>query len=134
MFLERYAIMDRRRKAYPAQMTFPIDTVFVWVTDLERSVAWYGDLGISVGPGHGDWQLMETSGPTHFALHRGERQQGPSTGGIAFGVDNLDNEISRLHAFGIDPVDDSVTDTGVSRFVTFQDPDGNDIQLLERYG
>lgn len=115
-------------------MTFPVDTVFVWVTNLERSIAWYADLGIAVGAGHGDWQLLQTTGPTHFALHRGERPQGPSTGGIAFGVEDLDAEITRLAGLAIEPVDDSMTDTGVSRFATFRDPDGNDIQLLQRYG
>jgi catechol 2,3-dioxygenase-like lactoylglutathione lyase family enzyme len=115
-------------------MAAPLDTVFVWVTDLERSIAWYAEIGITAGPGHGDWQTMETAGPTQFALHRGIRQPGPSTGGIAFGVDDLDSEIARLTDLGIEPVDESVTDTGVSRFITFRDPDGNDIQLLERHG
>lgn len=115
-------------------MAVQVDTVFVWVTDLERSVAWYAEMGIAAGRGYGDWQSMEIAGPTHFALHRGNRPPGQSTGGIAFAVEDLDAEVARLAVLGIEPVDDTVTDTGVSRFTTFRDPDGNDIQLLERCG
>jgi predicted enzyme related to lactoylglutathione lyase len=49
----------------------------------------------------------------------------------SFRVDDLDDAISRLAAAGIDPTDPSITDTGVARFTTFTDPDGNQVQLLE---
>lgn len=115
-------------------MTVHVDTVFVWVTDMERSVAWYAGLGIAASQGYGDWQSMEVSGPTHFALHKGARPPGQSTAAIAFGVEDLTTEMTRLAGLGIEPVDENVTDTGVSRFTTYRDLDGNDIQLLERYG
>lgn len=75
---------------------------------------------------------MEVAGGSAFALHRGERTSGRSTSGIAFKVENLDREISRLGDVGIAPEDEAITDTGVARFTTFRDPDGNDVQLLER--
>ena len=75
---------------------------------------------------------MIVDGQTHFALHQGARAKGPSTGAIAFGVDDLDKEVERLASLAIAPTDTEVTDTGIARFTTFQDPDGNDVKLLER--
>lgn len=113
-------------------MAFQVDTVFVWVIDLPTSVEWYSRFGIQPGAAYGDWQTMDISGGTAFALHRGERPPGGSTSGIAFRVDDLDAEIARLGEVGITPSDGDVTETGVARFTTFRDPDGNDVQLLER--
>ena len=113
-------------------MAFQVDTVFVWVTDVEESVGWYRQFGIEAGPRYGGWQTMLVDGEAHFALHQGVRHKGPSTGAIAFRVDDLNDEIRRLAGLAIRPTDDEITDTGISRFTTFQDPDGNDVQLLER--
>jgi catechol 2,3-dioxygenase-like lactoylglutathione lyase family enzyme len=115
-------------------MSFTIDTVFVWVSDIDRSVPWYQGFGIDVGPRHGAWQAMVTDGSTRFGLHQGEREKGDPTAAIAFGVPELDVEMRRLAAIGIEPVDAEVTDTGAARFITYCDPDGNEVQLLERHG
>ena len=115
-------------------MTYSVDTVFVWVTDLPKAVEWYSRFGIEAGPGYGDWQTMKVEGATAFALHRGQRAVGDSTAGVAFRVENLDVEIQRLSGLGISPSDEAITNTGVARFTTFSDPDGNDVQLLERPG
>ncbi len=40
--------------------------------------------------------------------------------------------MERLAADGIHPTDREVTDTGMARFTTYLDPDGNEVQLLER--
>lgn len=113
-------------------MPFAIDTVFVWVSDLEASVEWYRRLGIEAGPRHGSWQVISVDGESRFGLHQGERQPGGSTAGVAFRVSDLDAEMARLAADGITPTDREVTDTGMARFTTYLDPDGNEIQLLER--
>ena len=113
-------------------MAFQIDTVFVWVTDLDRSKDWYSRLGIEAGAAYGPWQTMNLDGDARFALHQGERAEGPSTAVPSFRVDDLDAEIGRLAALDITPSDSEITDTGISRFTTFTDPDGNDVQLLER--
>ena len=113
-------------------MTFQVDTVFVWVTDLERSIGWYSRLGIEPEARYGGWQPMKLEGETQFALHEGKRATSPSTGAVAFRVADLDAEIERLGSLGIEPSDHETTDTGHDRFTTFQDPDGNDVQLLER--
>lgn len=113
-------------------MAYQVDTVFVWVNEIDESVGWYRQFGIEPGPRFGSWQTMVLDGDTHFALHEGSRPKGGSTGAVAFRVDDLDREITRLAAMAIHPTDDEITDTGVSRFTTFTDPDGNDVQLLER--
>jgi catechol 2,3-dioxygenase-like lactoylglutathione lyase family enzyme len=113
-------------------MALQLDTVFVWVTDLERSLPWYRALGIEPGPRHGPWQEMDVSGDTRFALHQGGRAPGVSTAVPSLRVTDLDSEIERLATKGIRPTDDEVTDTGAARFITFTDPDGNEVQLLER--
>ena len=113
-------------------MAFQVDTVFVWVTDLGRSVEWYSQFGIEAGSNYGTWQNMNLGGDTRFALHQGARADGPSTGAVAFQVGDLDAEIERLAALGISPTDQEITKTGIARFITFQDPDGNDVQMLER--
>ncbi|MEE8405535.1 MAG: VOC family protein [Acidimicrobiia bacterium] len=113
-------------------MAFQVDTVFVWVTDLDASVEWYDMLGIASGPRYGPWQTMEVDGETTRALHEGDRPEGRATGALAFRVGDLDAEVKRLARLGIEPTDDEITDTGVARFTTFSDPDDNDIQLLER--
>ncbi len=113
-------------------VTFQLDTVFLWVSDLDRSVDWYAKLGIQAGERHGDWQNMKLDGQVRFALHEGERPQGPSTAVPSFLVGDLDAEIRRLENLGVEPADPEITDTGVARFTTFTDPDGNQIQLLER--
>lgn len=113
-------------------MTFQLDTVFVWVTDLDRALAWYSRLGIEAGPRYGAWQNMEVDGETRFALHEGDRPESGSTAVPSFRVGDLDGEIRRLQTLGIEPTDLDITDTGVVRFTTFTDPDGNQIQLLER--
>ena len=113
-------------------MALQVDTVFVWVTDLDRSVPWYAALGIEAGPRFGTWQTMTVDGETRFALHEGGRPPGAATGAVAFRVVDLNGEVERLSGMGIDPFDREVTDTGLARFITFTDPDGNDVQLLER--
>ncbi|MDP9493650.1 MAG: VOC family protein [Actinomycetota bacterium] len=115
-------------------MSFTIDTVFVWVADIDRSVAWYRGFGIEAGPRHGTWQAMKTDGGTRFGLHQGERKRDEPTAAIAFGVTDLTAEMTRLADLGIAPVDAEVTDTGAARFTTYRDPDGNEVQLLERRG
>ena len=57
-----------------------VDTVFYWVTDIDRALEFYtGVLGIEPGPRHGDWQGLEIPGPVTFALHGGGGRVRPST-------------------------------------------------------
>lgn len=112
-------------------MSLQVDTVFVWVNDMDSALAWYETVGFEPGPLYGTWQIMNVVGETRFALHQGIRPGGPSTAVLSFRVGDLEAEIERLGREGIAPVDE-ITDSGTARFVTFNDPDGNEIQLLER--
>jgi len=113
-------------------MSFQVDTVFIWVKDLERSLPWYAALGIEAGARHGPWQEMIMAGDTRLALHQGMRDEGRSTAVPSLRVADLDAEIERLAMLGIVATVPEITDTGAARFTTFTDPDGNEIQLLER--
>ena len=110
-----------------------LDTVFLWVSDLDRSVSWYRDrLGIRPGPRHGDWQVMAIDGEVTFALHASSEKVAPSRSAVlGFRVDDLHAATDELTGAGSDPVDQTVTDTGFKRFRTFADPDGHLIQLIE---
>lgn len=112
-------------------MGLQVDTVFIWVTDLDESLGWYQAIGFEPGPRYSTWQVMAVDGETRFALHQGIRSEGPSTAVVSFRVDDLKAEVARLADLGIEARDD-VTDSGTARFNTFIDPDGNEIQLLER--
>jgi catechol 2,3-dioxygenase-like lactoylglutathione lyase family enzyme len=108
-----------------------VDTVFIWVTDLDESLGWYRAIGFEPGPRYDTWQVMTVDGETRFALHQGIRAEGPSTAVVSFRVDALEEEVARLAGLGIEPRDE-MTDSGTARFITYLDPDGNEIQLLER--
>ncbi len=109
-----------------------IDVVFFWVDDLDTSVAWYTEvLGLNAGPRYGDWQEFAVDGGTRFALHGGRLAGGPATAAVAFNTPDLRAAIDELAGRGAVPIDE-VTDTGAALFVTFSDPDGNHVQLLER--
>ena len=113
-------------------MSVQLDTVFVWVNDVEASLGFYEALGIPAGTRFGAWQNMRVDGQTRFALHEGERPSGRSTSVPSFLVADLDGEIARLGDLGIHPIDQEITDTGMARFTTFADPDGNELQLIQR--
>jgi len=112
-------------------MGLELDTVFVWVTDLERSIPWYRAVGLEAAAPQGTWQEISVSGETRFALHQGHRPEGPPTSVPSFRVDDLSSHMERLAASGIEPLG-PVTDIGVARFAAYADPDGNEIQFLER--
>lgn len=109
-----------------------IDTVFVWVADLDASVPFYRDvIGIEAGPRYGVWQRMVVSEGSGFALHEGPEPSGGQRAVVVFRVDDLDSEIERLAGIGHHPVDE-ITENGFDRFCTWQDPDGTHVQLIER--
>ena len=109
-----------------------VDTVFLWVEDLDRSVDWYETrLGIEPGPRFGAWQSMELGGQTLFALHGGKGSHPTVNAVVAFRVEDLEAGVAHLAEIGESPIDPEITDTGFKRFTTFADPDGNHVQLIE---
>lgn len=62
---------------------------------------------------------------------------GDGYGHVAFAVDDLDAEHSRLRAAGLSPKDIKQFDRDgkkLARFFFIEDPDGYKIEVLERYG
>ena len=53
-------------------MTFELDTVFVWVSDVEQALDWYAKLGIQAGERYGSWQNMRVKGegPPYYKFGR----------------------------------------------------------------
>ncbi len=108
-----------------------LNVVFFWVRDVDQALTWYKNvLGLETGPRHGDWQEFHMSGETRFAIHGGRPEAGPPTAVAAFGVPDLAEAMAEMAEAGATPIDE-ITDTGVARFVTYTDPDGNQVQLLE---
>ena len=111
-----------------------LDTVFLWVDDLDRSTAFYRDVvGIRPGPRHGAWQIMDLGdeGIT-FALHGSDEPVTPSGSVVVgFRVADLDAATAALEAAGCAPIDPEPTEAGLKAFMTFTDPDGHAFQLIE---
>lgn len=109
-----------------------IDVVFYWVSDLDAVLPFYTDvLGLEAGPRYGDWQEFRIGGTARFALHGGAPPRTGATATVSFAVESLENAMSELAAAGHHPTDE-ITDTGAARFVTYEDPEGNPVQILER--
>jgi predicted enzyme related to lactoylglutathione lyase len=115
-------------------MISEIAFVGVPVTDLKRSRSFYEDvLGLKttmVGAG-GSWIEYDIGAGT-FAIGA-YPQWKPSADGtmVAFEVDDLDAEMSRLKSRGVTPVMDTF-DTPVCRCAIISDPDGNKIMIHKR--
>ena len=112
------------------------DFVSVPVTDIERSVKWYGEtLGLEQ-VGFGGWpefQLGENVSlylidPTNY----GQEFKGPHTASIALRVPDVEEARRELESRGIEFRGD-IFDTGVCHMAFFADPDGNELMLHRRY-
>jgi catechol 2,3-dioxygenase-like lactoylglutathione lyase family enzyme len=112
------------------------DFVSVPVTDIERSVKWYGEtLGLEQ-VGFGGWpefQLGENVSlylidPTNY----GQEFKGPHTASIALRVPDVEEARRELESRGIE-FRGEIFDTGVCHMAFFADPDGNELMLHRRY-
>ncbi len=106
------------------------------VTDIKRAREFYeGVLGLkpAMESAGGMWVEYEIGAGTFGIGCYGEVWK-PSNDGtcIAFEVDNLDAEISRLKSRGAKFVMEA-TDTPVCRFTIICDPDGNKIMIHKRH-
>jgi catechol 2,3-dioxygenase-like lactoylglutathione lyase family enzyme len=112
-----------------------IDHVYYWTRDMDRSVAFYGDvLGLAVGHRAGDEWAEFQAGPVRLALHRTEEVAVPPSGTVVFRVEHLEEARWSLQQRGVvfDGHESEVP--GFARFATFHDPDGNPLQLIEYMG
>ena len=113
------------------------DFVSVPVTDMERSIAFYGEtLGLpraSDTEGWPEFQLGENVSlylvdPTNI----GRGFEGPHTSSIALRVPDVEDARQALEAKGVAFVGETF-DTGVCHMAIFHDPDGNTLMLHRRY-
>lgn len=112
----------------------PLDHIYYWTSDMDRGIRFYQDvLGLPlVRRDGGEWALFDT-GPVGFALH-GATHGRPVQGGGAtavFRVDDLDAARRALEARGATFEEHLGEVEGFARFASFQDPDGNVVQLIE---
>ncbi len=113
------------------------DFVSVPVTDMERSIAFYGEtLGlprVSETEGWPEFQLGENVSlylidPTNI----GREFEGPHTASIALRVRDVAAARQALEEKGVSFVAETF-DTGVCHMALFRDPDGNALMLHRRY-
>ncbi len=111
-----------------------VDTVFIAVPDVDEALVFYRDaLGIGAGPRYGEWQVLELEGQVRLALHGGMRPEGGQRTVVSLGVDDLAGMAERLLGLGHVALESEPVDTGVARFLTFGDPWGTHVQLIERH-
>jgi predicted enzyme related to lactoylglutathione lyase len=110
-----------------------MDHVWFWVTDMDRAVAFYRDgLGLSVASRHGDeWAELE-AGPIKIGLHGARDGRATPHGGTAvFRVADLDLAKAALEGRGVVFEEHLGEVPGIARYASFDDPDGNSMQLIE---
>jgi lactoylglutathione lyase len=109
-----------------------IDVVYLYVRDLERSIAFYRDLlGIPLAR-EGDWAEATFGDGVRFALHAApaERVLGSGTLRVDFEVADVDAVATRLREAGVEVGEVERDDWGAA--CEFVDPDGYRLQLFQR--
>ena len=113
------------------------DFISVPVTDVERSITFYGEtLGlprVSDTEGWPEFQLGENVSiylvdPTNI----GREFEGPHTSSVALRVPDVEEARKALEAEGVVFTGETF-DTGVCHMAIFADPDGNRLMLHRRY-
>lgn len=110
-----------------------IERVWFWVADMDRALKFYTEvLGLELVRRYGDEWAELACEPVRLALHGGD---GHAPGGtVVFEVEDLDEARFALELRGVVFEPHAGEVEGVARFVSFADPDGNRLQLIERYG
>ena len=101
----------------------------LWVTDMDRAVAFYRDvIGLNVHTQSPNWSEL-TLGDSTVALHAGSNDNFRMTG-LSFEVDDID-EACREIVSGGGSIVSPPRDGGIPglRLADVTDPDGNHIQL-----
>ncbi|MFN2545159.1 MAG: VOC family protein [Actinomycetota bacterium] len=110
-----------------------LDHVYYWTRDMDAAVAFYREvLGLSLKRRDGDNWAEFDAGPVRFALHGvvdGHPVQ-PGGGTAVFEVGDLDEATRQLQDRGVE-LGHSAEIAGYARYATFQDPDGNTVQVIE---
>jgi lactoylglutathione lyase len=118
-----------------------VDYVILYVSDLERSIAFYRDLfGLEVRLSENGYAEFTSEGGTKFALYdranlptligRNAVDGGPQ-GEIAFLVDDVDAEAERLTRTGVHVLAGPVDRPWGQRTMHLLDPDGFVVELAQ---
>ncbi len=108
-----------------------VSVVYLYVSDMERSLAFYRDLlGVPLA-GDGDWQEA-TLGGTRFALHKSHEGIGKLSSGtihVSLEVADVDAAAERMRGAGIDAKETMRDEWGAA--VQVVDPDGYELYLYQ---
>ena len=113
------------------------DFVSVPVTDMERSIAFYGEtLGLPRASRTDGWPEFQLGDNVSLylvdATNIGREFEGPHTASIALRVPDVEAARQALAANGVE-FPGGTFDTGVCHMAIFHDPDGNTLMLHRRY-
>ncbi len=111
-----------------------VEHVWFWVSDMDRAISFYTDaLGLGLVRRHGDeWAELDAVS-VRLALHAGANDERPPGGTVVFEVEDLDEARFAMELRGVLFGELGEAD-GLARFVSFTDPDGNRMQLIEHFG
>lgn len=116
----------------PDGPTQGIDHVYYWTRDMDRAVAFYGEvLGLPLTQRAGNEWAEFQAGGVRFALHGTDEEVLPSGGTVVFRVSGLDEARWALQQRGAVFDGHEAEVPGFARFSTIHDPDGNPVQLIE---
>ena len=109
-----------------------LDHVWFFVSDMDRSIAFYRDaLGLALAMRHGDeWAELEAGG-VRIGLHGSRDGASPHGGTVVFDVEDLELAKARLEERGVVFEEHLGEVPGYARYASFEDPDGNSLQLIE---
>ena len=112
-----------------------VEQVWFWVSDMDRAIAFYADaIGLELVRRHGDEWVELEAGAVRLALHGGANDERAPGGTVVFEVEDLDAARFAMELQGV-VFDEHVGEAeGLARFVSFTDPDGNRMQLIEHFG
>jgi len=123
--------MLRRVRTTAEPLVSRISVVYLYVSDMERSAAFYGDLlGIPL-EGDDDWREASLDG-VRFALHRTREGVGELSSGtihVNLQVDDVDAAAERLRGAGI-AVGETMRDNWRAA-LEVDDPDGYQLYLYQ---
>jgi catechol 2,3-dioxygenase-like lactoylglutathione lyase family enzyme len=108
-----------------------LNVVYLYVSEMERSLGFYRDLLGMPLEGDGDWQEAALGG-TRFALHLAHDGIGPLSSGsvhVNLEVTDLETATESLRAAGVEVEETMRDDWGAAARIT--DPDGYELYLFQ---
>lgn len=115
-------------------MISSLDSIIIYVSDLDRSINWYQEtLGLKIAAQHGHFATFQLGG-VRLSLHAADLSpdaKRADTSMPVFLVEDYKSTIESMEKKGVNFIYENQIPT--ARFGTFLDPDGNPIQIIERF-